>query len=60
LEEGRLCIFSFTSNSSVRDGISSDGHHSKLICRNYGFWVIGFAMLNLTKEKEEDEMIKSF
>jgi hypothetical protein len=26
----------------------------------YGFWAIGFAMLNLTKEKEEDEMIKSF
>jgi hypothetical protein len=26
----------------------------------YGFWAIGFAMLNLTKEKDEDEMIKSF
>jgi hypothetical protein len=26
----------------------------------YSFWAIGFAMLNLTKEKDEDEMIKSF
>lgn len=26
----------------------------------YGFWAIGFALLNLTKEREEDEMIKSF
>ena len=26
----------------------------------YGCWAIGFAMLNLTKEKEEDEMIRSF
>lgn len=26
----------------------------------YGFWAIGFGLLNLSKEKEEDEMIKSF
>lgn len=26
----------------------------------YGFWALGFAILNLTREKEEDEMIKSF
>lgn len=26
----------------------------------YGFWALGFAVLNLTKEDEEDEMIKSF
>ncbi|GAB2486128.1 hypothetical protein [Algoriphagus taiwanensis] len=26
----------------------------------YGFWAIGFGILNLTKEKLEDEMIRSF
>lgn len=26
----------------------------------YGFWAIGFGILNLTREKVEDEMIKSF
>ena len=26
----------------------------------YGFWAIGFGLLNLSREKEEDEMIKSF
>lgn len=26
----------------------------------YGFWAIGFGILNLSREKEEDEMIKSF
>lgn len=26
----------------------------------YGFWAIGFGILNLTREKEEDEMVKSF
>ncbi len=26
----------------------------------YGFWAIGFALLNLSREKDEDEMIKSF
>ncbi|GMQ27632.1 hypothetical protein [Algoriphagus confluentis] len=26
----------------------------------YGFWAIGFGILNLTKEKIEDEMIRSF
>ncbi|MEB2785915.1 hypothetical protein [Algoriphagus persicinus] len=26
----------------------------------YGFWAIGFGLLNLTREKNEDEMIKSF
>lgn len=26
----------------------------------YGFWAIGFGLLNLSKEKDEDEMIKSF
>ncbi|MDI1321351.1 MAG: hypothetical protein PSV36_01305 [Algoriphagus sp.] len=26
----------------------------------YGFWAIGFGLLNLTREKVEDEMIKSF
>ena len=26
----------------------------------YGFWAIGFGILNLTREKVEDEMIKTF
>jgi len=26
----------------------------------YGFWAIGFGLLNLSREKDEDEMIKSF
>ena len=26
----------------------------------YGFWAIGFGILNLTREKVEDEMVKSF
>ncbi|MBN7811902.1 hypothetical protein J0A68_13185 [Algoriphagus sp. H41] len=26
----------------------------------YGFWAIGFGILNLTREKVEDEMIRSF
>lgn len=26
----------------------------------YGFWAIGFGLLNLTREKVEDEMIRSF
>ncbi|NVK49969.1 MAG: hypothetical protein HWE09_09385 [Cyclobacteriaceae bacterium] len=26
----------------------------------YGFWAIGFGILNLTKEKVEDEMIRTF
>jgi len=26
----------------------------------YGFWAIGFGLLNLTREKVEDEMVKSF
>ncbi|MEB2781164.1 hypothetical protein U3A58_12240 [Algoriphagus sp. C2-6-M1] len=26
----------------------------------YGFWAIGFGLLNLTREKNEDEMLKSF
>lgn len=26
----------------------------------YGFWAIGFGILNLTREKVEDEMIQSF
>lgn len=26
----------------------------------YGFWAIGFGLLNLTKEKVEDEMIRNF
>lgn len=26
----------------------------------YGFWAIGFGLLNLSREEEEDEMIKSF
>lgn len=26
----------------------------------YGFWAIGFGILNLTKEKEEDEMIRTY
>jgi hypothetical protein len=26
----------------------------------YGFWAIGFGILNLTREKEENEMIQSF
>lgn len=26
----------------------------------YGFWSIGFGILNLTREKVEDEMVKSF
>ena len=26
----------------------------------YGFWAVGFAILNLSKEKVEDEMIKTF
>lgn len=26
----------------------------------YGFWAIGFGILNLSREKEEDEMVKSF
>lgn len=26
----------------------------------YGFWAIGFGLLNLSREKKEDEMIKSF
>lgn len=26
----------------------------------YGFWAIGFGILNLTREKVEDEMIKNF
>lgn len=26
----------------------------------YGFWAIGFGILNLSREKEEDEMIESF
>lgn len=26
----------------------------------YGFWAVGFTLLNLTKEKIEDEMVKTF
>lgn len=26
----------------------------------YGFWAIGFGILNLSREKEEDEMVKHF
>lgn len=26
----------------------------------YGFWAIGFGILNLTREKVEDELVKSF
>jgi len=35
----------------------SPDQSAEIIC---GFWAIGFALLNLTKEKDEDEMIKSF
>lgn len=40
----------------LKVGISPDDS-SQII---YGFWAIGFGILNLSKEKEEDEMIKSF
>jgi hypothetical protein len=55
LEKGFLCVFPFTSNSSNRHGLVqmdiSPDQSAEII---YGFWAIGFVMLNLTKEKEED------
>jgi len=39
-------------------GIEISGNEVAEIC--YAFWAIGFIILILTKEKEEDEMIKMF
>ncbi|MEP0711533.1 hypothetical protein [Algoriphagus sp.] len=51
-----LPVFLVIGMVMVRMDISPD-ESAQII---YGFWAIGLGLLNLSREKEEDEMIKSF